>query len=181
MTDTAALAAEYGKALFLLTEETGSSEAVVSDVKALLRVILDNRDYMKLLDTPALTKEEKLSLAEKALSGLDVHLKNTVKLLTEKHCAYLTPGVLKAYLSTYEEARGIEHVEAISAVPLTGEQLARLGSKLTRLTGKRIIIKNTVDSQILGGMKLRYMGIQLDGSIRQRLDSFEKSLRSVIV
>ena len=181
MTDMSSLAAEYGKALFLLTEEVGSTERVLGDVSVLEGAIKANPDYLKLLDTPALAKEEKLRLANEALSGLDVHLKNTVMLLIEKRIAYLSPAVLRAYTHAYEEARGIERVEAVSAVPLTVEQKERLRKKLEGLTGKQIIINNTVEPQLLGGMKLRYMGTQLDGTVRTRLDSFAKILRSVIV
>ena len=175
------VAAEYGRALFLLTEENGSTEKVRSECEELHSLLSSEPEYLKLLDTPALPKEERLGLIDRALSGYDKYLLNTVKLLTERHAAYLGPRVLSAYISEYEKARGIERVEAVSATPLTEEQTARLKEKLERITGKQIIIKNTCDPSILGGMKLRYMGIQLDGSVRSRLDAFEKSLRSVIV
>jgi F-type H+-transporting ATPase subunit delta len=53
--------------------------------------------------------------------------------------------------------------------------------KLAKMTGKTIIIKNTVDKSILGGVKLRYSGIQLDGSVKTRLDTFEKSLKNTVI
>ena len=59
------------------------------------------------------------------------------------------------------------------ADPNTGEILA--------MSGKQIIVRNTHDPKLLGGMKLRYSGIQLDGSIRTRLDSFEKSIGALVI
>ena len=45
----------------------------------------------------------------------------------------------------------------------------------------RIIVKNTVSPEILGGVKLRYSGIQLDGSVKTRLDKFEASLKNTVI
>ena len=87
----------------------------------------------------------------------------------------------KAYLSEYDKARGIERVEAVTAVAMTEAQLAALRAKLTALTGKTVVIRNTTDPTILGGMKLRYSGLQLDGSVRSRLDAFERSLKEIVI
>ena len=81
----------------------------------------------------------------------------------------------------YDEHYNIERVEAISAIPLTSEQINKLQIKLEKVTGKQIVVTNTIDSSILGGMKLRYLGIQLDGSIKTKLDNFEKSLKELVI
>ena len=55
---------EYGKALFMLSEECGSTETALSDVITADEIFKNNPEYIKLLDTPAMTKAEKLELAE---------------------------------------------------------------------------------------------------------------------
>ena len=104
-----------------------------------------------------------------------------MKILAEKREAHSLIKVLEAYLSVYDEARGIERVEVISARPITDEQSARLKARLEAKTGKTIIVINTVDPSILGGIKLRYMGVQLDGSLKTRLDGFERALTETVV
>ena len=54
-------------------------------------------------------------------------------------------------------------------------------AKLSAMTGKKIILKNTISPEILGGVKLRYSGIQLDGSVKTRLDKFEASLKNTVI
>ena len=44
----------YGKALFLVSEEDGSTEKVMNDIKVARAVFSKNPDYAKLLNTPAL-------------------------------------------------------------------------------------------------------------------------------
>ena len=47
-------AKEYGKALFLLTEEEQVTDMVLKDIKIAKDALLQNPEYEKLLDTPAL-------------------------------------------------------------------------------------------------------------------------------
>ena len=174
-------AKEYGKALYLLAKETGKEEKVAEDVMSLVSVLGNNGEYLKLLDTPSLSKEERVKIADGAFSSLDEYLVNTVKIMTERRMAHAIPSAMEGYALAYDEDKGIERVEAVSAVALDDRQREALRQKLEKLTGKTIIIKNTVDKSILGGMKLRYMGIQLDGSVKTRLESFEKSLKNLVI
>ena len=174
-------AIEYGKALFLITEEDGTTEKVTGDVKIARSVFLKNPEYAKLLDTPALPKDERVGLVDKAFSGLDGSLINLIKIITEKRMAHDFSEICDAYLALYDESRGILQVDAVTAVPLTDAQTAALAKKIGELTGKTAIIKNSVDPSILGGMKLRYGGVQLDGSVKTRLDKFEAALRDTVI
>ena len=174
-------AIEYGRALFLLSEEIGNTERVREDVTVLIAAIKENPDIIKLLDTPAVSKAERLSVIDRILASVDVNLCSLVKMLAEKREAHSLLKVLEAYLSVYDEARGIERVEAITVLPLSEEQKKKLTLKLEKKTGKTIVITNTVDTSILGGIKLRYMGIQLDASLKTGLDGFEKMLTDTII
>lgn len=172
---------EYGKALFLLTEEENSTERTIDDIKAVLSCFRENPDYTKLLDTPAITKIEKISLIDKAFSSLEQCLVNLIKILSEKHAVFSFPSVASTYFALYNESRGIEEVEAVTAIPLSDRQAAAIKEKLAALTGKTIVLKNTVSPEILAGIKLRYMGRQIDGSVRTRLDKFEDSLKNIVI
>ena len=181
MTDVTSGMKAYGEALFSLTEETNETEAVLSDVKTLEAVIKGSPEYLKLLDSPALAREERLSLIDRSFSTLNKSLVNVTKLLAEKRLAHALPKVLEHYVRAYEVSRGIEHVEVISAVALTDAQKAKLKAKLEGITKKQIIISYTHDPSLLGGMKLRYMGRELDGSIKTKLDGFEKRLSELVI
>ncbi|MBQ7387091.1 MAG: ATP synthase F1 subunit delta [Clostridia bacterium] len=172
---------EYGKALFMLTEECGTTERVVEDVKVARSAFLENSDYVRLLDTPVLPKNERVALADKAFLSLDENLVNLIKILAEAHNTHAFIKAADEYLSLYDDSRGILRVEAISAIALTHEQSAALAKKLEGQLHKTVIIKNVVDPAILGGMKLRYGDRQLDGSVKTRLDKFEEALKNTIV
>jgi F-type H+-transporting ATPase subunit delta len=174
-------AQEYARALFMITEEDSVSDKVCADVKTVATVIKENPDYIKLISSPAISKDEMCELLDKAFSSLDWRLLNLIKILSEKRAMMAFDKIASAYSDLYDESRGIKRVEAVSAVPLTKEQILAIEQKLHIQVGGRFILTNTVDPSILGGIKLRYSGIQLDGSVKTRLDKFEEALKSKVI
>jgi len=174
-------AKEYGKALFLLSEEEGTTRTVAEELDAVRVLLKENPRYEKLLDTPALAKEEKLLLIDRAFSSMNESVVNLIKILCEKHSVYQLPRAAEAYAALYDESRGIERVEVLTAVAMTARQIGALTAKLSSVTGKTVILKNTVDPSVLGGAVLRYGGNQLDGSVAARLRALEKSLKEIVL
>ena len=174
-------AIEFGKALFLLTEEAGTTERVYGEVLSLGEVITAEPEYLKLLDTPALTTDERIALVDEAFSSVDGHLLNAIKLLVERRMAHALCRFFSSYVDEYMEARGIIRAEAVTAVALTESESESLKARLESITGKRVIIQNRIDESILGGIKLRYMGIQRDGSLKGRLDEVRERLAKATI
>ena len=172
---------EYGRALFLLAKETNATEEIKSDLTAAVTAMAENPGYEKILDTPAIARDEKLKLAGEAFSGLNECVVNLIKILSERHSVRTLPDVLKTYTSLYNEDMGIEEVEAVTAAPMSASQLQKMKEKLDAITGKTVIIKNTVDEKILGGVKLRYEGKQIDASVKTRLDGFADALKNIVI
>ena len=172
---------EYAKALFMISEEEHCSDKMRGDVDTARAAFISNPDYARLLDTPALPKSERLSLIDEAFSSLEPSLVNLIKILAEKRLSYLFPKLADEYAALYDESRGILRAEAVTAIPLTEAQSKILTKKLSALTGKTVILSNTVNKSILGGALLRYSGIQLDGSVKTRLDKFEAALKSAVI
>lgn len=174
-------ALNYAEALFSLSEEMKISDGVLSDLNIASGIFSEYPEYVKLLDTPAVSVPEKLPLIDEAFSSLADIVKNVIKILTEKHSVHLLHEIAKEYSAIYNESRGICTAEIISAVMLTDSQAQKLKEKLENMTGKTIVIKNTVDKSILGGIKLRYLGKELDGTLKARLTAIEKSLKNTII
>ncbi len=169
---------EYAKALFLLAEEKGAMQAILCDLKQAADVLKSEPDYVALLDSPALSREEKDTLIGEAFASMDADLCSFLKILCTKHALYTISRIADAYEALCDEATGILRAEAITATPLSDAQSERLKKRLEAMTGKTVILTNTVDTAVLGGVKLRYMGKQWDGSLKNRLDAIRKTLQS---
>ena len=172
---------EYAKALFLLTEELGTSDAALADVSLCRDALFENSSYVRLTDSPAIPVSEKLTLIKEAFGTVREEVLNLLMILCERHSVHLFVAVAKHYNELYNESRGIIPAEIISAAPLSEEQAKRLTERLEAVTGKKIILRCTTDKSLLGGARLRYSGIQLDGSLKARLDSIESGLKSSVI
>lgn len=174
-------AKEYGKALFTLAKESGTVEELARDVSLAADVFKANPDYARLLDTPAVTKAERVALVDESFSSLHEYLVNLIKIMAEAHLSHAFCSAADEYLALYDGYCGIVRVEAVSAVAMTREQTENLEKKLSEMLGGKAIVSNTVDPSILGGMKIRYGATQLDGSVKTRLDKLESALRSTVI
>lgn len=172
---------EYAKALFSLTEEEGCSDATLEDMEICRRALAESPGYFHLTDTPAIPKEERLALVSAAFSSVNKNVKNTISLLCESGRLYLFEKIAKGYEALYNESRGIIYAEIISAAPLSQSQVQRLVAKLSEATGKTVRPKLIIDKSLIGGVKLRYMGKQEDGSLKARLTAIEKGLAECVI
>ncbi len=171
----------YAEAIFLIAEEDGALSAVKEELYTVKKALADNPEYASLLDNPALSKSERLQLVGQAFSALSENSLNLIKILTEKRSVSAFGKLYSEFLGLYNKKMGIIPVEAISAVALSREQTERLASKLSSRLNGTVEIRNTVDPSILGGIILRYQSLQLDGSVKARLDAIAKDLRSAVL
>ena len=85
------------------------------------------------------------------------------------------------YGQLYEQAHGILRATAMTAVAMSKGQQAALAKKLEAMTGKTVKLTNVVDARVLGGVTLRFAGVQLDGRLQARLDALRQSLAAATV
>lgn len=177
MIDTAG----YGKALFELAAENGADTQVREELELIRAALKAQPDYVTLLDTPAVAAEEKLGLLREAFGGVDPTVLNFLCILCEKRACYQFSACADVFDACYDEAHNLLRATAITAIPMQERQCAALKEKLSAITGKTVILTNRIDESLIGGMTLRYGGVQLDDSIRSRLDKLRRSLSDTIV
>lgn len=85
-------------------------------------------------------------------------------------------AVLYAFLDLARERMNLLPVEVISAVPLTGAQLANLEKKLILMFRKQLDMVNTVDPSLLGGLRVIAGDTVLDDSIKRKLMDMKNSV-----
>ena len=76
---------------------------------------------------------------------------------------------------------GILPVVAVTKLPLSDELRRKLTDKLSVVTGKTIDLECRVDPECLGGVRLELDGIQVDGTVRHRLDEIRKLLKNTVL
>jgi ATP synthase F1 delta subunit len=172
---------EYGRALFELAEEQKCAEALFEELTLVADVLSGSPEYRTLLDTPALPSGEKPTLIDEAFASCHVYVRDFIKILASKRATGELGACIRVFGECLDDSRGIIRAEARTAVPMTADQLGRLESKLSAMTGKSAVVTNRVDPEVIGGVSLLCDGSRFDGSIRARLEDLRKKLSEVTI
>ena len=168
----------YGQGLYTLALEEGLEGQILEELAVLETAFGENPEFLKLLASHNIPLQERLSLLDESFRGkVHSYVLNFLKLLTEKSHIRSFPECYKAYREQYNSDKGILEVQVFTALPLNDVQKVRLTDKLTAITGKEIALLCKVDPSVLGGVRLRYDGCQVDGTIQGRLDEMSKTLK----
>ncbi|MEG1924854.1 MAG: ATP synthase F1 subunit delta [Ruthenibacterium sp.] len=168
---------EYGGALFSLAADEHLEDAILEGICFAKAQFTANPSYPKLLQNPAVKKQERLAMLDEAFhDAVHPYVLNFLKILCGKSSLSALGGCEAEYRSALYAARGIVPVTVTSAMPLTQEESAALQQKLAAKTGKTVLLTNTVDANLLGGVKISYAGKELDGSISGRLATMRRLL-----
>ena len=171
-----ALEKEYGDAVYALADEENCVDQVMEGLTLAVEAFRAEPGYLTLVQNPALPKEERLGLLDQAFEGDHPYVLHLLKLLCERSALGLSAGCLEQFRTLVYAQRGILPVEVISAVPLTDSQQDALRQKLAAKTGKTIELHSRLDPAVLGGVKLRCQGRELDGTAAGRLDALRRLL-----
>lgn len=170
------VANRYADALFATASEKGELERIEREITAVASVFRDNPELRKWLQHPKVTVEEKKSLFAKLFPDLSLLTRNLLHLLLERKRELEVEEIAAAYQRMVLERRGIVQAEVVSAVPLTEADEKELIVAFQKRIGKTIQIKNRVDSDILGGVIVQIGDRLYDGSVKTKLERFQKSV-----
>lgn len=172
----------YGQALYDLALSEGVAETVLQQMDVLHQSFCSEPEFLKLLNTPALTKQERCCILDDSFRGkLQPYLLNFLKLLTEKGYIRHFSHCRDAYRECYNRDHGIMPVTVVTALPMTADQKKRLKGKLETITGKTIELHTQIDPDCLGGVRLDYDGKRLDDTVAHRLDAIRNVLKNTVL
>lgn len=176
------IASVYAKALYSLAKEDGLCERIRAELDAFCEAFKNEPEFLRLLSTPSISKEERLKIIDDSFGGETTpYLLNFMKILTENGYMRQFPACCEAYRSFYNEDHGIMAVKAVTAVPMSSEQITKLCAKLCKMTGKQIDLHNEIDPRCLGGVRLDYEGKQVDDTIVHRLNEIRSLLANTVL
>lgn len=78
-----------------------------------------------------------------------------------------------------DDAAGVVKAEASTVVPLTPVQRSRLTGALSRITGRRVVLAERVEPEVLAGVRVQVGDRLIDGSAAGRLERMREELVAV--
>ena len=172
----------YGESLYSLAREENLSEQIGGELNALRESFRQAPEFIRLLSSPSLTKAERCQILDDSFRGkVHPYVLNFLKILTEKGYMRHFGDCCKSYTGHFDQDNGIVRVTAVTAVALTDSQSARLTEKLSRSTGKQVILHNRVEPGVLGGIRLDYDGQRLDDTVSHHLEAVRELLSKTVL
>jgi F-type H+-transporting ATPase subunit delta len=171
-------AGRYAQSLLDLAQEQGVLEAVKDDMEMVSLTISQNRDLQLLLQSPIIKVDQKqkvlTSIFGKNAQALTMQF---LAMACSKGREYMLPAILEAGIEQYKERKGIVTAEVTSAVALSDDQRKEVSASLAGL-GQHIELKEKVDPNILGGLKVRVADRRVDASFRKKLNELKYDIHN---
>ncbi len=171
----------YSQAMFELCDEKNCIDDVYEELTQAKAIFSENEEFVKLLASPLVDVDEKKAIIEKVFGGRvsDVVL-DFFGVITEKGRAHYISAICDEYKKLYYKKNNILDVKVVTTEPLSDRLRDKLLKKLEDTFKKQIIMQESVDKSIIGGIIVKFDNSEIDSSIRGRLDKLRSSIDSVI-
>lgn len=171
----ARIANRYAKSLIGLAKEQNAVDQLSEDMKGFIQIADDSHDFVLMLESPIITHDKKLEILIKMFEG-KVHDISMAffKLLSKKSREAALPAIAKAYVSQYNEFKGLAVAEVTSSTPLSASFKKSLTEKVSKAINKTVELKEVIDESLIGGFILRLDDKQIDNSVKAQLLNIKK-------
>lgn len=171
------VAKRYATALFQLSKEHQLLDQMEAELSVVKEVVANNVELNSVLKSPKLPVSKKKEILKEAFGSCNTYVLNTLMLLIDRHREDNIAEVADEFIQLANEDRGIAEAKVYTIRPLTTDESAALSSSFAAKVGKKSLrINNIVDSNLLGGVKIRIGNRIFDGSLSGKLERLERQL-----
>lgn len=176
MSDTK-IAARYAKSLYDKASDSGVLESVASDIRNLNEITLSNRDFVKFLQSPLISRESKKNTLNRIFSTFNKETINLFSLMTDKSRESLIGFVGTEFAKIYNKSHGVTVATVTSAAALDADSLEKVEQFVKANTGANAVeITSKVDPSLVGGITIMFEGKIYDSSIATQIRKIKKEL-----
>jgi F-type H+-transporting ATPase subunit delta len=172
------VARRYATAIFALAKEAGAVTQVKNDLHVVKSVLDGDEATRKFFRSPVVDRHEKAAVIERSFGGLHEISLHSLLLLVRKRREAIFDEIVVQYDLLDERDRGASPLRIESARELDPGELRDLVDKLARRYDTTFDVTQTVDPQLIGGVRITMGDKQIDGSVAGRLDDLARMLSS---
>lgn len=174
------LAKRYATGLWEYALSLHESETIVKEMKSLIDIINQNKDFQFFLKSPIIETHKKINIVNEIFKSFSPTSRNFITLVVRHKRENDLLEIAQQVLELYDVYNGIQRVEIISAVPLDQETVSKILNSFPKINQEKAIIKNKIDASLIGGYILRMGDQQIDASVKSELTNIQKKLSNKI-
>ena len=172
----AVVARTYARALFEAAQEKGRVDEVRDELGSFLAAVDEVPELRSLIRNPELDPPEKAKALTAVLADADELVRNFVRVVTEKGRATMLDEIMGEYDRLVAAEAKILSVELTTAYELSDDEAAAIVKQIEDASGRRVEAARTVDPNLIGGLVLKAGSLEVDSSVRGRLDRLRRDL-----
>lgn len=171
------IARVYATSLLDVAVENNLTEQIQEELEFVAELFAEEDDFRSYMNSPNFSKQEKHNFINKALEGrLSEYIVNLLNVLIEHGRQANISDINTAFNTLVDELNNRMKVEVVSVSKLDNETIESIKSVLKQKFGKDIILSETTDKTILGGIIIKAGDLVIDGSLAENLKKIRDNL-----
>ena len=172
------IALRYARALLDIGIKNKNFEQLGRELDRVV-VLFKSADLRELFRNPKFSVDARKKVLSELLRRVMVSpiTRNFLHLLVDRGRIHILPTITKSYHDIADAQDGRIRAHVTVAEKLSEPDAARLRAVLRKLTGQQVIIEQSIDVSLLGGVVTRIGGKVYDGSVQAQLESMRTQLK----
>jgi F-type H+-transporting ATPase subunit delta len=172
------VARRYAKALLAIGVEKGTYEQQGQEVERFATLLREHADLAEVLSNPTYAQEKRRAVLQQMIDRLrpSPMVRNLLLLLLDRNRIRLVPDLSREYRQMVDDHVGRIRANVTSAQPLAAEEAKRITGAIEQRTGKKVILTQNTDNELIAGIVTQIGSVIYDGSIRTQLAEMRESL-----
>jgi F-type H+-transporting ATPase subunit delta len=169
----------YATALFELSRDEKSVDAVAADLAKFDAMLADSDDLRRLVRSPVFSADLQSKALAAVLDKAEIAgvAANFLKVLTANRRLFAVADVIRAFRALVAKFKGEATADVTVAEALSDTNLDTLKVALKSVTGKDVALIVKVDPSIIGGLVVKLGSRMVDSSLRTKLNSIKHAMK----
>ncbi|MEG2354207.1 MAG: F0F1 ATP synthase subunit delta [Clostridium sp.] len=165
----------YALALYKVADSKGKVEEYLKDLREIVALIESDEDFRTVIKHPRIGSGQKKQIFTKIFKyKIDDELLSFLLILIDKDRMLYLKEKLNQMEKIYLENKNTLRAEIITATTLNYGEKRNLIQKLKNKYNKDIILEETVDRKVIGGICIKINNDVIDGTIEHKLNEMKK-------
>jgi F-type H+-transporting ATPase subunit delta len=170
-------AVAYARSILELANEKGQAQEFGQELAAIGEVLRQNPSFAEFLADPGIGLTERTAALDKVFRGRASPLvMNLLGVLNSRGRLNLLGAVSEAYANLLDEQLGNVEVDVTVAQKLDNSQLEQVRQRVSQALGKKAVVHQYVDQEIIGGLVLRVEDRLIDASVKSQLEALRERM-----
>ncbi|MBM3705561.1 MAG: ATP synthase F1 subunit delta [Actinobacteria bacterium] len=170
----------YAQALFNIARANDSIDRVEEELSLLKDTVVSNLDFKKFLTDPTIKNHEKIgSLFEILGDDASQSIKAIASMLLVLDGVEDVEKIYSSFVEITNNYKKQVSIDVVSAIALDKKMLDEIKRDVDKKTGLDVRVKNTVDTEIIGGLVIRIGDRVIDLSIKNKIEDIKSKLKAL--